>query len=185
MDAMSFWFRSPIIDSKRENKLFFIKLATIFGLEFSLWVRFLLFVSRYLAFIVNHNYTTIWGILFDFSNHLKQIYISFFYTICVISQNQFPKSVLFFWFPNLWHVHESCVLFLNQLKMLRITLACGHWKIVCRTFVKISRFFFVLKTHSPPLTVLNMELAARWASFNGQSTYPHVRYHDKEGLNKI
>ena len=96
MDAMSFWFRSPIIESKRENKLFFIKLATIFGLEFSLWVRFLLFVSRYLAFIVNHNYTTIWGILFDFSNHLKQIYISFFIRFVLSLKIYFPNLSCFF-----------------------------------------------------------------------------------------
>ena len=123
MDAMSFWFRSPIIESKRENKLFFIKLATIFGLEFSLWVRFLLFVSRYLAFIVNHNYTTIWGILFDFSNHLKQIYISFFIRFVLSLKIYFPNLSCFFG-------SQICGTFTNLAFCFWISWRCWglHWR---------------------------------------------------------
>ena len=53
--------------------------------------------------------------------------------------------VLFFQFPNLWHVHEPCF-FLNQ-RLLRITLACGHWKIVCRTFRTFRVFGSKLSSH--------------------------------------
>ena len=95
--------------------------------------------------------------------------------------------MLFFWFPNVWHVHILRCVFESAADVedyIGVRPLEDCLQDLCEGF---AWFFFVLKSHSPPPSVLNMEPAAtaRWASFNGQSTYPHGRYpHDKEGLNK-